>query len=262
LIGVVVPTLGKRPGMLEACLSSIRDGGENYITLVCPADFEASSILAIGLADQVVIESGVGLASAINQGIRATPQPIDAVTWLGDDDSLEPGALDVLSQTLTTNPKVVAAFGACHFITEEGQRFSRSRLGAAAVFLLHFGPDYIPQPASAFRRSAFETVGGLSENLNFAFDLDLFLRLSKVGKLKYIPRLLASYRWHPGSLSAANQIASRDEARRVRADHLPRFLRVVSFLWESPMEFLASKNLRLDKLSLRSRGIFSRSDKS
>jgi GT2 family glycosyltransferase len=48
--------------------------------------------------------------------------------------------------------------------------------------LFEIGPQLIPQPSAFFRRDAFEKVGGISERFQFAFDFDLFLKLSKSGK--------------------------------------------------------------------------------
>ena len=254
MIGVVVPTLGERPEMLGECLRSIRNAGESYISVVCPKTFNQDSILSQGLVDQVITDPGAGLASAINFGIQSLPTKVKLVSWLGDDDFLEPGSLDVLSGEILKNESIVAAFGNCYYIDQEGRRFSSSQFGSLAVCLLPFGPDLIPQPASAFRREAFQSVGGLRETLKFAFDLDLFLHLSKLGEVSYLPTYLASYRWHKGSLSTSHQAESRAEAREVRANHLPRRLRFFSFLWELPMEALAQSFLRLDKLASKSNG--------
>jgi GT2 family glycosyltransferase len=103
------------------------------------------------------------------------------------------------------------------------------------VPLLSFGPQLIPQPGALYRRDAFEKVGGLSDKYGWAFDFELFLSLSKIGKAVYLPKVLAQFRWHPGSLSVSRRRESVNEASAVRKSHLPKSLRAFSEIWEWPV---------------------------
>jgi GT2 family glycosyltransferase len=235
-VGIVVPTLGNRPNYLEQCLSSIRAAGESHILLVAPATFKSDALRSAGLLDSVVIDAGGGLAAAINQGIRALPGTVEYVNWLGDDDLLTSSSLVASSKTLDENNQTVMAFGSCDYIDSEGQTVWVNSSGQWAVPLLRFGPDLIPQPGALFRRSAFEKVGGLRTDLGWAFDFDLFIRLSKVGKLYFLNQTLAKFRWHPESLSVEHRKKSVAEASQVRVSHLPSYLRPFSFIWEYPVQ--------------------------
>ena len=237
--------------MLIQCLTSIKAAGPAFVTVVGPQEFinqELSTLSRyVGLFDSAVADPREGLAAAINKGIRALPDEIELVTWLGDDDLLHQDALMEMGEHLASNPKASAVFGRCDFVDLEGKVFGRSRFGRVAVALLKYGPDFIPQPASLFRRKHFDQIGGLDTSLKLAFDLDLFLKLSKVGRILFVDQVMAQYRWHPDSLSTSNQKASRKESRLVRYRALPEPLRSFSFLWEGPMEFLANKVRSLDK---------------
>ena len=234
-VGIVVPTLGERPDYLEQCLSSIRKAGEAHILIVAPKSFVASGLVSAGLVDSVIEDVGAGLPAAINQGIDSLPESVRYVNWLGDDDLLKPGSISSCSDALDQKEEVVLAFGACDYIDSVGNPLWQNQSGQWAVPLLRVGPDLIPQPGALFRRSAFEAVDGLKANLGWAFDFDLFIRLSKVGKLKYLNQTLASFRWHPGSLSVEHRKKSVAEASRVRVSHLPTLIRPFSFLWEYPV---------------------------
>ena len=237
--------------MLIQCLTSIKAAGPAFVTVVGPHEFIDQELTTlsryVGLFDSAVSDPREGLAAAINKGIRAFPDEIELVTWLGDDDLLHEGALGVLASKLSANPGASAVFGRCDFVDSQGKVFGRSRFGRFAVALLKFGPDFIPQPASLFRRKHFNHVGGLDTSLKLAFDLDLFLKLSKIGRILYVDQIMAQYRWHPDSLSAANQKASRRESQLVRYKALPIILRPFASLWEAPMEFMASRVSSLDK---------------
>jgi GT2 family glycosyltransferase len=214
-VGIVVPTLGKRPDYLEQSLRSIRAAGDAYILLVAPASFQTSGLESASLIDSVVSDAGGGPASAINQGIQALPESVEYTNWLGDDDLLIAGSLKNSAQVLDSDPNVVMAFGACEYIDSNGKSVWENRSGQWAVALLRFGPDLVPQPGALFRRSVFETIGGL--------------------KLMYLNQTLAQFRWHPESLSVEHRKKSVAEASKVRVSHLPALLRPISFLWEYPV---------------------------
>lgn len=234
-VGIVVPTLGSRPNYLRLCLESIKAAGPASVCLVAPAQFDSSSLLEAGLVDQVVGDPGKGLPEAINQGIRQLPKSIEYVNWLGDDDLLTSGSIDELVAALDQNPDTVLVYGSCDYIDSEGYQLWQNKSGQWASWLLHFGPDLIPQPGALFRRRAFESVGALNSSFNWAFDFDLLLKLKKVGKLRFINQTLASFRWHHDSLSVGQRTSSVAEASKVRTSHLPGFLRPISPLWEFPV---------------------------
>ncbi len=234
-VGIVVPTLGNRPYYLEQCLRSIRSAGDAHILLVAPESLNTSDLESASLIDSVVVDAGGGLAAAINQGIQALPKSVEYVNWLGDDDLLAEGSLTISSQILNKESSSVMTFGACDYIDSNGEIVWVNPSGQWAVSVLRFGPDLIPQPGALFRRSAFEAIGGLNTELGWAFDFDLFIRLSKKGKLKFLNQTVAQFRWHPESLSVEHRKKSVSEASKVRISHLPIVLRPISILWEYPV---------------------------
>lgn len=234
-VGIVVPTLGKRPDYLEQCLRSIRLAGDVHITLVAPSYLDTSNLKSASLIDSAVLDEGGGLAAAINQGIFSLPASVEYLNWLGDDDVLKSDSLRASTEILDKANDVVMTFGSCEYIDHQGDVVWVNRSGQWAVPLLRFGPDLIPQPGALFRRVAFEAVGGLNSDFGWAFDFDLFIRFSKLGKLRFINQRLAQFRWHPESLSVEHRRNSVTEASKVRTFHLPSWLRPFSFLWEYPV---------------------------
>jgi hypothetical protein len=234
---VVVPTLGQRPEFLDQSLRSIRAAGDAYLLMVAPASFDATPLLAAGLIDEKIDETGRSLAAAINQAFAAVPAHTEFLAWLGDDDLLRPGSLTLTEEFLATHPKTAAVYGGCDYIDEEGNQVWRNNSGPWAAPLLRIGPDLVPQPGSLFRRSSVQQVGPLRTDLGWAFDFDFFIRLSKVGRLSYLKHTLADFRWHSDSLSVRQRADSVREASAVRRSHLPAWLRPVSVLWEGPVRW-------------------------
>lgn len=234
---VVVPTLGQRPEYLMDSLRSIRAAGDAYILMVAPASFDASPLLADGLIDLKVDEVGTSLPAAIQQGFDALPDGIRYISWLGDDDLLRPGAITATVAFLDTHPRSSVVYGRCDYVDETGRLLWTNRSGRWASPLLRVGPDLIPQPGSLFCRSAYKQTGGLRTDLGWAFDLDIFLQLARVGRLSYLRRTLAAFRWHADSLSVGQRGDSVREASQVRREFLPVWVRPISGLWEGPVRW-------------------------
>lgn len=234
-MGIVVPTLGARPDYLKQCLTSIRAAEDAFVVLVAPGSFDSIPLKNAGLIDLFVEDPKSGLPQAINAGFSALPSNIEFINWLGDDDLLSKGSLLQTSQALDADENLHFVFGSCNYVDPEGRVIWANRSGQWAIPLLRFGPDLIPQPGALFRRSSFEAVGGLDSRFGLAFDFDLFLKLSKLGRGRFLDQTLASFRWHPESLSVEFRKKSVAEASAVRISHLPKLLRPISFIWELPV---------------------------
>jgi GT2 family glycosyltransferase len=234
-VGVVVPTIGERPQYLDDTLKSIREAGDSYIVLVGRKGFDATSYQNAGLVDLYVDEIETSVPNKINQGFRALPEGIEYITWIGDDDLLAPGSIAVATSALDKPEKPVLVFGHCQYIDSEGNDVLVKRSGSWAVPLLGFGPQLIPQPSAVFRRDAFEKIGGLSDKFEFAFDFDLFLKLTKLGRVVFLDQILSSHRWHATSLTFSRRWDSVKEASAVRVSNLSLAIRTISPLWELPV---------------------------
>jgi GT2 family glycosyltransferase len=235
-VGIVVPTLGRRPDYLRKCLDSIRLAGDAHVCLVAPIDFDYERLLRLDLVHQYVVDSGKGLPEAINKGFSELPSDIEYINWLGDDDLLSPGSITKAVSALDVDSNTVLVYGSCDYVDSEGNVIWTNRSGQWATTILGFGPQLIPQPGCLFRRSAFIQVGGLNKDFNWAFDFDLLLNLKRVGGLRFIDTTLSSFRWHPESLSVEYRTKSVAEASRVRISHLPPPVRPISWLWEYPVK--------------------------
>ena len=242
-VGIVVPTLGKRPDFLKNCLTSIvaaskQSGEDIFLVLVTPKGTTLTQSKEMSFVNEIVDDPGLGLAAAINSGFAAMPSSIEYINWLGDDDLVSGDSIRLAVGYLDISPKSVMVFGGCEYIDSNDKVLWVNQSGQYAVPLLRFGPDLVPQPGALFRKKSFHEVGGLDSRYHWAFDFDLFMKLSKIGKLKHLNFILASFRWHPESLSVEYRVNSVNEASRVRVSHLPERLVKVSFIWEAVTRML------------------------
>ena len=231
-VGMVIPTLGDRPVYLEKCLRSIKTNHLVFVAVVLPESMRSSTLHLNSLVDLWVEDPGTGPSAAINLGVSSLPDEIRFVGWIGDDDLIVEGALDQVSRLLDSQTNISAVYGMCQYIDADDEILFTNKSGSWAKYLLRIGPNLLPQPGSLIRRTSWCEVGGLSEKLKWTFDLDLFIKLAHVGKVKYLAHTVAQFRWHDGSLTAGSRKGSVTEASSVRIQHLPWFIRPFSFLWE------------------------------
>jgi GT2 family glycosyltransferase len=253
-IGLVLPTVYSRPGLLPMALASIlNQSPQVHLIVSAPKNVHSKiSRLLPKTAVLVAEPKDASLADKINAAINELPDTVKYIGWLGDDDLLHPAALEDAMQILSADPEVVLVFGGCDYIDPLGRKIGTNKSGPWAATILGFGPDLIPQPGALWRRDVFERVGGLNSEFELAFDYDLFLNLKSEGSLVYLPRTLASFRWHPDSLSVKKRWKSVLEASTVRRNHYKGLMRVLWPLWEPWVigaTWLAGK-----ALSLRLRG--------
>ena len=240
--GIVIPTLGTRINYLMACIQSIRNAGYTYICVVSPDREFGKSLLDAGFIEQFVFQSGTGIANAINVAFNDLPDHIQFQSWLGDDDLLEIGSMEIARQCLISNPSATAVYGKCRYIDSEGREIGVNKIGSLASRILRFGPCLIPQPGSLIRRTSFKQIGGLDESYDCAFDLDMFIKLQSLGPTRYVGEILSSFRWHPDSKSVQQRSKSVSEASEIRISHLPSLLKTIAPLWERPISFLTIKS--------------------
>ena len=233
ILGIVIPTLGSRDDYLKQCIKSIRASAlQVHICLVAPSDFLNLDVTRQLDVDQFVVDEGVGLPAAINKGIEDLPESVMYVNWLGDDDLLRTNSMDLALEVLIAHPGATFVYGSCDYIDGDGRVLLTSRSGKWARLVMRFGPQLVPQPGALIPRVAFEKIGGLNEKYRWAFDLDMFIRLSKVGKPFYLKEVVSAFRWHGDSLSVGGRRGSVNEASYIRVQHMPRWLRPATILWE------------------------------
>jgi len=231
-VAIVVPTLGLRTDYLHQSLTSLRESGAALLCIVSPSEVNLEELANENLFDLRIDDAGDGLANALNKAFASLPDHIKFISWLGDDDLVEKNSLSNAREVMMSNPEVVAVVGICDYIGPKGEKILTNRAGALGVKILSWGPDLVPQPGSLFRRSTFNDIGCLNPEYRMAFDLDLFLRLRKMGEIEFVNRKVASFRWHPTSLSVAQRRSAVREASRIRRRNHSKAVEKLSLMWE------------------------------
>lgn len=165
-----------------------------------------------------VSERDRGQSDAINKGFRLATG--DVLAWLNSDDTYAPGALDAVAAALRDGG-ARWCFGECR-IVDEADREVRSAIARYKSWSSRrysraglVGRNFIPQPATFFRRDLLAEAGPLDESLHFAMDYDLWLRFARLADPVFVPRTLATFRWHGRSKTGAGYAKGAWECFRI-----------------------------------------------
>ena len=158
-----------------------------------------------------------GMYQAINRGMGLSRG--DVVAYLNSDDMYFPWSVATAVERLTSAPGVDLVFGDALLLDDTSGRirphfqwpFRREYLSSIGSFA---------QPATWWRRSLIDRVGGFDESLRLSADLDFYLRVADAGELAHVAEFLAVMRLH-GAMSTVTQAGRiRAESSAVRARHL------------------------------------------
>ncbi len=142
---------------------------------------------------RILREADRGQSDGINKGMRMATGEI--VCWLNSDDLFRPHALRTVGEAFVANPGAVVIFGRGAKIARDGREiytvpfrpFNRQHLKTAYR---------VVQPAMFFRRDRYLEIGGLDEDLHYAMDWDLLIRLAAKGDVVALQETLAEIRYY------------------------------------------------------------------
>lgn len=142
-----------------------------------------------------VSEPDRGQTDAINKGFARARGEV--LAWLNSDDTYEPGAVRRAVEALQAHPQAVMVYGEANYIDETGRVIGRFPAAQTDYRRLRRGYVHIPQQAAFWRAEAWRAVGPLDPTFYFAMDYDLWVRLSMLGALVFVPgQVWANFRLH------------------------------------------------------------------
>jgi glycosyltransferase involved in cell wall biosynthesis len=125
-----------------------------------------------------VSERDGGQADAVNKGIQAGRG--DYIAWLNSDDTYASGAFDHVARIFETEPDIDVVYGEAFHIDTADRIIDRYPTEEFRLTRL-IETCFLCQPATFFRRSLVERIGGLRADLQYCMDYELWLRMAMAG---------------------------------------------------------------------------------
>lgn len=231
-ISVVIPAYNEE-AVLGACLCAL--SGQDYpgpceVIVVDNASADGTAAVARSWGARVVSEPRRGIACARQAGCAVARGAILAGT--DADTVVPPNWLSAIARRFQEHPEAIAAAG--YFRLRDGPVLARvltrvgDALSPAIARCLPWAWNFCGNNY-AVRASAFRAVGGFNPALPYGEDVDLCLRLRRLGKVVYAPemRVTTSGRGYMRNLWRSTGVYCTDYLWRIlvhpaRAGRAPR----------------------------------------
>jgi glycosyltransferase involved in cell wall biosynthesis len=178
---VVTPSYNQAAFLEQTICSVLDQGYPNLEYIIIDGGSNDGSVDIIKkYSDQLaywVSEPDSGQVEAINKGFRRATG--DVVCWLNSDDVFLSHVLQAASVAFA-NSSVDWLVGNTLVIDEDGKKkrqFERLYRDDPASWFMIAKQFVLPQPSSLWRRSVFDRVGLLREDMHYAFDYEFWLRM-------------------------------------------------------------------------------------
>lgn len=140
-----------------------------------------------------------GQSHAANKGFILSTSPI--LGWLNSDDVYRPNAVRRALEMLEQNPGAGLLYGRISDRDENGVAINRFKGRPFTLDEMIWGRNPVAQSSAFVLQSALEHVGWLDEDLHYAMDFDLWLRLGTEVEAVFVDEIWSDFRYYPSSKS-------------------------------------------------------------
>jgi glycosyltransferase involved in cell wall biosynthesis len=209
---VLIPAHGSCEFLEQAlesiCMSSllpdrvvIVDDGVTDLAMTAILNFSSRLVL------HIEPNRGSGLVDALNTGIEVINTPF--IARLDADDVVTQDRFALQVSAMLVDPDIAVLGGQVQYINSDGRFLGKSEYFTGTLNNLNQFESkcLIAHPSAMIRRRALLEVGGYRSicrkgRTDIAEDFDLWLRISKVGKVCNLNDTILFYRQHPEQLSS------------------------------------------------------------
>ncbi len=216
-ISIVTPSYNQGQYLEQTILSIIGQNYPNLEYIIIDGGSTDNSVEIIKKYEKYlaywVSEKDKGQSHAINKGFSIATG--DILAWLNSDDYYLPNTLFFIAKNLELQIPTIL-FGNCMHIFEGANTLLGSQVEEKHNTMNIQLIDYIIQPSSFWNRSAWQSVGNLSEDLHYAFDWEWFIKAHKQG-IVFQPRqeYLSVYRIHKDHKSGTGDMKRLKEIQYI-----------------------------------------------
>jgi glycosyltransferase involved in cell wall biosynthesis len=219
LVSIVTPTFNMGHLLEETIQSVLSQDYPNVEYIVMDGGSKDSTLGVLRKYEgrlQYRSEPDQGQAHAINKGFGLTKGEIFA--FLNADDTYLPGAVSTAVTSLMTHRNVGVVYGDAYHVHEDGSIMAAYPTRPYDYNLLSRN-CFICQPAAFMWRNAFVEAGWMNQDLQFALDYDLWIRIAKMRPLMKIEGYLATSRMYRENKTVSKRRQVYEEIIRVVGTH-------------------------------------------
>ncbi len=219
-----------------------------------------------------------GASAARNHGFTEVHPASHYVAFMDSDDLWLRDTLAILRDELERHPESPGAHGLAELIDEQDQphepgrfpEFGRCRLGCKGHRIVEWpvtepttfatlliSNRVFPQGLILMRSAQFARTGGFDESVRLVEDWDMLLRLSRLGDIRFVDRVILHYRRHLGNISTLDHRANRNAARMMHhriffaAENDERQRQLLRKTWRAWQSYLAHETWHEMRRELR-----------
>ena len=216
-ISIVTPSYNQAAFLEETIQSVLSQEYPNLEYLVMDGGSTDGSVAIIRRHEKHLAywqsEPDEGQSEALKKGFARSSG--DILGWLNSDDTLEPGALELVGDYFSSHPDVDIVYGNINLVDPAGEPMYTA-YPLLDLRILVYENRFIPQQAMFWRRALYERIGGINPKLRFAMDFELAMKFLLSGaRVLKIPRVMANYRFHPTAKSSTIRDVMESEIEEI-----------------------------------------------
>lgn len=216
LVTIITPSYNQGNFIEYTILSVLNQTYENIEYIVidgASTDGTIEILNKYGNKIKYVSEPDKGQADAINKGFKMAKGEI--IGWINSDDLLDENSIEKIISHFIEDKKLGICYGNIINIDETGNILSKTENKNITLNKLLYINSEVVQPGSFYKKAFVEKVNYLDDNLRYVMDFDLWIRILKLGNIKYVNETLAYFRLHANSKTVSEQDGFAPEIEKV-----------------------------------------------
>lgn len=157
--------------------------------------------------------SNMGQAATLNKAWAMSKGEI--LAYLSADDLLRPDAVCVSVEEFLKNSEIVLTYPDYTLIDTKSRFIRTVQAPDYDYYKMISGVTCQVGVGAFFLRKAYDKVGGWNPKYRFVSDYEFQIRLASIGPFKHLPKVLGSFRVHPGSASFSSTDFSNAEEIKI-----------------------------------------------
>ncbi len=223
LVSIVIASLNQGAYLEQAIQSVLRQSYLRFELIVMDGGSSDGSVDLIRKYESRLSHWASGRdggpAAALNSGFRLATG--DVLGFLNADDFYLPEAFTQIADAFMASPGTAVCAGHGYFATASGALGAPMFSDEWNLTRFKYGACVLLQPATFFRRSAYDRAGGFPETGRVCWDMELWAAIAASGaRFHTLDRFLAGFRLHEKSITGGTdfQTRRRQDAREVMAE--------------------------------------------